>query len=305
MYKLPKANRIKGSGPRGSVCLLMTRENGIGDAINALPIVSEFAKGRAVTVYTQYPELWERVGVTVKGVKPAGESGTCEWTETGELTDYLWEQKQLPKYETIYRLNGWGAWDDFTNGATLHSRYSQLASYLECKIPDEFDYAIALNPTDTPSEKGYTLFSPDSNSADRTLPEEKALELYESLSKKYEVIWIPKLRKAENIRELVDLVWNADRVVGIDNGVAHIAAALGVPAVLIGGMTSIRGIFSQYLYCNPGWQLRAIQQPGPECKSPCYRQADRGYTDQKCCGRFDLPQCMQSVSAQHIIQLIT
>lgn len=304
MYKLNPSNRIAGSGPKGSVCLLMTRENGIGDAINALPVVAEFAKNKDVTVYTQFPELWERIGVAVEGVRPAGESGTCEWTESGELTDHLWERKEFPKYEVTYRLNGWGAWDDFTNGATILSRFQQLASYLGCKVPFEFDYVAALDPQDENQEKGYTLFSPDSNSMERTLPEARALELYDALSKKYEVLWIPKLRKAENIRELVNLVWNADRLIGIDNGVAHIAGALGVPAILIGGMTNVRSIFSQYLFYNPSWNLRAIQQPGHGCKSPCYRQAQRGFTNQKCCGTSIIPLCMNSLNVSHVTQLI-
>ncbi len=310
----PEQYLLHGTGPKGTVCLLLSKENGIGDDVCALPAVSALAKENAVTVYTLHPDLWRGIGVTVVGV--ASDSETCD---NGEYLDLLWDEQHLPLFEKIYKLSRWAIWEENHLGFHLRSRFEVLAEILGVELPAEFDFWAALNaPRPHPLQRvakehqnNYTLLSIESNTVFRSVPESVAVEMYEGLSHYEPVTWIGQqiyfanknIQACSDIPSLVKLIAEATRIVGIDNGVMHLACALGKPATIMGGLTDVRALFSQYERYNSGWTFESVQMPYTECDSPCYHLSERGFKDQKCCGEYDTPKCMDAIDANQIVEL--
>lgn len=306
--------RLNGTGSKGSLCLLFVNECGIGDDVNALPVVASLAEENDVTVYTVHPELWRGIDVNVIGV--TGNQVVGFASEYGELLDILWDGANLPKYETIYKLTSWGVWEDNEIGGSIRPRFDQLAEILGVECSHKyawgarghnpiFDYAAALNARKIDVEKPYVVLSVESHEPMRTLPDDKAFELYVDLLNYSDVIWLtegsPQKRRTRcsSLAELIHLVYNAERVVGIDNGIAHIAAALRKPLTLIGGMTDVRKIFEQYQ--TP---INYIQTAyTAECPRACYRLPSNGFTKNKCCGSHDAPKCLGSTDVGRVVSI--
>lgn len=298
---------IEGTGPRGAVALLLTRWNGIGDDIAALPVVAELARKKSVTVYTTHPELWRGVSGAVVAV--AGDEMTCD---NGEFLGMWWDDEHRNKFELIYKLSGWGCWEDNEFAKHSRTRFEQLAEILGCEVPESFDYKSALLACMRFAfAKPYTVLAPQSHGVMRSLPLERGTELYEQAVNFENTLLLAdgsygdeRELRCVSLRELIDVVYNAERVIGIDNGIAHIAAALGRPLTVIAGMTDANNIFSQYEKFNPNWEFQFIQQPGHECESPCYGMKARGFSNQLCCGSYALPKCMESVNTGEVVSLV-
>lgn len=268
---------------------------GIGDDICAMPAVASL--DGPVTIYTHHPELWAALNVTA--VKVEGDNITCS---NGEYLDPLWDNQHLPIFERIFKLNNWGGWEDDEQGFNSRPRFEQLAEILQVELKP-FDFSI-LSPVEN---KGYILLAVESNEHWRSLP--RARNVLDALKREGEkVIWLteyPNSRRealqCKTWQELLTTVANAKRVIAVDNGIAHIAAALGKPLTILGGMTKIGDIFSQY-----GNPFDGIQASFNECDSPCYRNPSRGFgrgLRGKCCARYDSPQCMESIQPAEIIEL--
>lgn len=299
--------RLNGTGPKGSLCLLFANECGIGDDVNALPVVASLAEENDVTVYTVHPELWRGINVNVIGV--TGNQVVGFVSEYGELLDMLWDGANLSKYETIYKLTSWGVWEDNEIGGSIRPRFDQLAEILGVgfvlNLIQNFDYAAALNARKIEVEKPYVVLSVESHEPMRTLPDDKAFELYVDLLNCSDVVWLTegspdkRRNRCSSLAELIHLVYNAERVIGIDNGVAHIAAALRKPLTLIGGMTDVRKIFEQYQ--TP---INYIQTAhAAECPRTCYRLPSNGFTKNKCCGSYDAPKCLGSTDVGRVVSI--
>jgi hypothetical protein len=251
-----------------------------------------------VTIYTHHPDIWSALNVTV--VTVSGDNITCS---NGEYLDPLWDEVHLPKFERIFKLNNWGGWEDDEQGFSSTARFKQLAKLLEVELKP-FDFSL-LGAAIT--DDGYTLLATESSEHWRSLP--RARNVLDALRAAGEqVVWLteyPNSRR-EALRcktwaELLDTVARARRVISVDSGIAHIAAALGKPLTIVGGMTNVRDIFSQYK--NP---FDVLQSPFDECKSPCYRNPSRGFGAGfrgKCCGRYESAQCMDSIQPGQIIEL--
>lgn len=305
-----KPNKLTGTGPKGSVCLLFADYCGIGDDIAALPVVAKLAESYAVTVYTPHPDLWRGINVKIISVKVTGvEAGYGRFAksfycENGEYLDMLWDANNLPKYETIYKLTAWGCEEDNEFSGARRSRFEQLAELLDTDYIRDFDYARALNAKKNPVLGSYILMSVESHEAMRTLSDEQARELYDGLNQRSRVVWLSEepgsnRKHCATHAELIELVYNATEVIGTDNGVMHIACALGKRSTIIGGMTDVRSIFEPY-----NAPLKAMQTTHDECISPCYRLPQNGFLNNKCCGSHDEPQCLRSVSGDAIISVM-
>lgn len=297
--------KLTGTGPKNSVGLLFVDWCGLGDDITALPVIAELAKTKDVTVYTVHPGLWQSlnvhvIGVTVTGVEAGPNVIAKEFRcDTGEYLDMYWEGNNLPKYETIYKLGAWGVWEDNAIGGSHRPRFEQLAELLDVSVPESFDYVAALKPNVT--SDSYILMNVESRELMRSLTDTQALELYELLSEDSRVVWLsetsgdPRVR-CNTAQELIDLVYNAKHVVGIDNGVMHLACAFKKPVTIAGGMTDVRLIFEQYK--TP---LSVIQTSHNECISPCYRLPQNGFTNKLCCGKYERPACLGSLNVSSLL----
>lgn len=297
--------RLNGTGPKGSVCLMLVAL-GIGDDISALPVIAELAKTHAVTVYTCHAELWRGIAVDVMSVLGTTDGYTVTYRcEDGTYLDLSWDAVALRQFETIYKLSDWCVWSAF-EGNTPEVLFKELADLIGVEWSgQQFDYVAALGARKIDVEKPYAILSVESNEPWRTVPEDKAFELYVDLLNYSDVVWLtskkPDKRKTRcpSLMELIHLIYNAERVIGIDNGVAHIAAAFRKSVTLIGGPTDIRKIFGQYEA-----PLNIIQMSGHgECSSPCYRLPSNGFTNQKCCGSYDSPKCLEGVRAGEVVQI--
>ncbi len=276
-------------------CLLMV-QCGIGDDICAMPAVASL-KG-LITIYTHHPDLWAALNVTVVTVK--ADNMTCS---NGEYLLPDWDNAHLTKFERIFKLNNWGGWEDDEQGFNSRPRFEQLADLLEVKLKP-FDFKAALNVQNS-EQKDYTLLAVESNEHWRSLPSARdTLNALRLTGEK--VVWLtefpnsrPEARRCKTWAELLETVASARRVIAVDNGIAHIAAALGKPLTILGGMTNVRDIFSQY-----GNPFETIQAPFDECQSPCYRNPLRGFgrgLRGKCCGVYDSPRCMESITPHEIL----
>ena len=287
--------RLQGTGPKGSVCLLMV-QMGLGDDICALPAVVQLAREKDVTVYTRafHKPLWESIGVNVVGV--AGDEMTCD---NREILTPAWDAEHLSDYETIYKIST-VPWDEDVFACSGRGRIEQFAERIETTfVMKSGFFRTVLRPRTISSER-YTLFAPQSDNPWRGLPEKQAHEIREKISGTVVQLGEGHV-KCSTYSELVDLVWNADRIISVDNGIAHIAAALGKRLTILGGMTDVRQIFGQYEAWNPGWTFQTVQGAGAECLAPCHMQPTHGFLDGKCCGLYAAPKCLEQIDTASIV----
>lgn len=290
--------QLDGTGPKGTVCLLMfgrmSRSCGIGDDIAILPIVAELCKTHTVTIYTVHPEIFASVGATVHSM-----DSKLEWASDGTLFTSDWDGNNLALYERIFKMGGGCIWEDSEYMEKSRPRFEVYADMLGVPVPESFDYVAALNPEKS-DRAVYTILASESADNWRTLPMNEAKELYTELSKGREVVWLGVGTVAHSWRELIDLVYNAEKVIAVDAGIAHLALALKKPTAVLGGITDARTIYSMY-----GGEAYFFQGTWSECLSPCWRQPSRGFRERRCCGTYTKPKCMQSIDIQQVLTTIS
>lgn len=267
-----------GFGPEKSLCLLMTRNNGkgvgLGDHVQSLPVIYDLIeRGYSLTVYAHefFRSLYERAG--------------CEFHN--EL-DLIPSNDLLPHYGAVYSMIEW-SFDEHlaTHGQSTVDHTSLFASYFGLKRPAAFDFRKALGASidHTLRDLHTIVYAPQSSFSYRNLPKEE--QIYHLLKKEYsEVIWmgVPELKERRNIKDfktLVDVIYNADAVLTVDNGIMHLACALGVPMFGVFGGTGEDVLCEPYDFYLPDntdkrKYFRAYP-PSGECQLPCWWQEERGF----------------------------
>lgn len=289
---------IYGNGPKGTVCLIMVA-CGIGDDLSALPAVSVLASDHDVTVYVRefHRELWSALPVHVVTVAP--DRTQCD---NGELLDMAWDAMACKKFERIYKLSNWAGWEDDERGSTDAARFDQFANIIGVAAPNTFSFHSVLKPLPLPGDS-YTVIAGESAEHWRSLGEEQSESLYAELSQHGHVVRVgDKHVTCGSWHGLVSLIFNAERVIAVDTGIAHLAAALGKPLLVLGGFTDVRDVFAQYIRYNPReWTFEAVQGTWGECLSPCYRMPERGFLHRRCCGRYSEPKCIANITTEEIL----
>lgn len=144
------------------------------------------------------------------------------------------------------------------------------------------------------------------------LTEERIEEWAENLrsEKRKEVSRMKERTHCRSFRELLNLVYNAERVYSVENGVSNLAGALGRELTVICGMTEPTNILGQYKKFNPSWSYEVITGEYPNngiCKGPCWRRSDRGMLrpngspHELCCGYAGAPLCLHSLDVTKIV----
>lgn len=289
--------QLNGTGPKGSVCLLMFgrmgQSCGIGDDIAALPAVTELCKSCNVTIYTVHPEIFARTGAVIHTMDK-----DLDRASDGSMFTSDWDGKNIPKYERIFKMGGGGIYDEVEYMEKAPTRFDMYADMFQITAPESFDYVEALQPQKR-TDAIYTILASEAAEVWRTLSADRSIELYDGLSEDREVVWLGVRTVAFSWSELLALVYNAERVVAVASGIAHLAAALKKPTYILGGITDARTIYSMY-----GGELYYLQGTWKECLSPCYRNPDRGFRRNKCCGVYSKPKCMESIDISEVLTTI-
>ena len=245
-----EAYRFTGTGPKGTVSIIGWM--GIGDNVIMIPALAELAKTKKVTLYTTQPELFN--ALDIRCVRINRDKGVCE---NGRVLDYLWDEQELLNCEILYKIDGDLIWR-WPASFTEVSPQDRMCLAFGVSLTGNFDYVAALGAVKRPW-KGMSIFAPKSTDARRSMPESVARTIYDALPFGYIRVgdggWC-----APSLQELIDMIYTAERVISVDTGIAHIAAALGVPLEVIGAFSDAKGYYSHYarpvkvqqLPCNRG-----------------------------------------------------
>jgi hypothetical protein len=291
------AFRTMGSGNPMSLCLVMCRigQNGagLGDHITSLPVIYDLVdRGYKLTIYTNpfYHPLYEELGVDLHD----------------ESEMYRgWTDDNAHKYGCIYSLFEWSLDNEIATGGYPNvDRITLFASFFDNIIPDykrpeKFDYSFALDVRPEPKE--YVVFAPHAVEKEgmyRSFPYDLNIDLL--LSSKHTVRWLSNrhnnlTEKFETLRELIDVVASAKAVLAVDNGIMHLAMALGVPCFALFGYTNEHTITEPYTQYTPNG-LRAVMRTKPsdddahKCIRPCNGHFAKGFHQNNKC--MDSADCM-------------
>lgn len=276
-----------GNGNPKSICILF-QENGIGDIICAMPALWQKKQGDFdIEVYGEpfMKPVFDRMGIAfVDGAENYQQPGTIELLQE--------------KFGAIYSIMGLCTEHETeTSGAITLSRFEQFARCIETTVPNEFNFRSFLWPEITTPYKKNVIFAPYSDHRRRCYGQvEKA---YALLSKDYETQCIglfmqPKLSFADLINE----IYNAGLIVAIDNGMLHLALALGRPVIAIFGGSDEFSIVWQYGKYRNIDDVRVLRSPitNSECERPCSFQKARGFDiNDKCTKPGSFADCLNEI----------
>lgn len=292
--------RKQGSGPAMSICLVMTRDDGrgvgLGDHIQSLPVIYDLiARGFELTVIASgfYRSLYERAG--------------CKFFDESQK---LFMRDLLPRYGQVYGMIEWSIDDDnATLGNSTTDRVSLFASWFDLKRPNSFDYPSALGAKtdDAMRDLDLVIFAPQSSSIYRQFPREEYL--YHRLKKTYpELLWLGSHRRQgerhiADFGTLTELVANATAVLATDNGIMHMASALGTPVFAVFGGTDESIVCEPYDLYNPADAAkRRYIRANPkhaDCHYPCSFSESRGFhVDGKC---KEFADCMMDIDTEYLL----
>jgi hypothetical protein len=294
---------MRGTGPAMHICLRMCRltsngegQNGagLGDHIASLPVIYELSRrGYKITIYTSrswFP-LYEGLGIVCR--------------EAGDI--YMgWADEHLSEFETIYSLFEWSLDNEAaTHGNPNTDRTSLFASFFGIERPAEFNYRYALSAFPTPQD--YIVYAPHAIEPEgmyRGYP--YALQLGLLLADAHKTKWLAGYEsnytvKCNSLQEIVDLVRGAKACLTVDNGIMHLAMALGVPCFALFGKTDEHTITEPYRFYNPH-ALRAVLRRRPvdaSCVRPCNGFPEKGFRQNNKC--MTGAECMEEFSSQEIL----
>lgn len=274
-----------------SLCLRMCRigqnGSGLGDHIASLPVIYDLVeRGYKLTIFTNpfYHSLYEKLGIDLH--------------DESELYRG-WEEENVQNYGCIYDLFQWSLDNEVaTGGYPDVDRTTLFASFFDNVLPNierpaAFDYRKALEVEVSP--QGYIVYAPhaiEEQGMYRTFPYD--LNLHMLLLRKHEVRWLSNrlnnyTERFETLRELVEVVAGAMGVLAVDNGIMHLAMALGVPCFALFGYTNEHTITEPYQHYTPNG-MRTVMRTVPrdsECERPCNGHFAKGF-------HSDGKKCMES-----------
>lgn len=286
-----------GYGNPKSICILF-QDNGIGDEICAMPgLWQKKQDGFDITIYgrTFMKPVFDRMGIALlDGADIYQQPGTIELLQE--------------KYGVIYSCSLLCTEHEIlTGGAVTKTRFEQFAERIETALPDEFDFCKWLLPERGEAEKEIVLFAPYSTHRPRSYSEvEKA---FTCLSDAYETEFIGLLMQpALPFEGLMQKIYDARLVVSIDNGILHLALALGAPVLaLLGGSDewSIVRQYGKYRSMGDVHVLRS-QIRNSECERPCSFQKARGFdVNHKCTKPGSFADCLNEILPEDISSAVT
>ncbi len=303
---ISKGERVfskRGSGPEKKICILLVKSDGtgcgLGDHIQSLPVIYELVRlGFDVTIYANefYRSLYERAG--------------CQFQPHTSVY-FGCIDDLLPEYRMLYSMIEWSIDDDnATGGNSVTDRVSLFASWFGIQRPKTFNYVAALGAkTDFKlGAMNMILFAPQSTSSFRQIPREE--QLFNKLKEKYpEVTWFGSKGKTgeqfvKELDSLIDLVYNAKAVFSADNGIMHLAYALGTPGFSVFGGTDERIVCEPYDFYNPDLAskrkyFRANPVYSHECVAPCSFHGRRGFGKQGKCKEF--ADCLMDIDKYDLL----
>ncbi len=277
---LSKENCLhRGTGPETSVLLAMLHV-GLGAVMNALPAIWQLKEdGNDVTVNCrefQRP-IFEALGVTV--------------TTEREPFGMAWTILNNHRYGRVYSLAAWDIWQCREFGYQKTGSMECLAEILGVTLPETFSWIDILKPEIIPGDP-YILFAPNAIEKWRSVPLERLEALGEIVSQFGEVVQLNG-EECDTWEELRDIIFSASSVVTVEGGVANVAGALGKTLVCLQGLTDVENYVGQNRKYIPELQLYKVSGFQPDgCSLPCWRDSNRGFKNDRCLGKHDLPECM-------------
>ena len=268
--------------------LLAALHTGLGTAIHALPAIS-------VLISEDY-----EVTVNCKEFqRPIYEAIGCKTMTIREPFGLSWKITHGNDFGRIVSLHAWDLWDLRMFGENRTGTMESFAAILGVELPESFSWVENVQSI---VQNDYILFAPYSLEKWRSLPKEVADEIEQSLQHFGKVIRING-DECKTWQELRDLIFNASHVVAVEGGVLNVAGALGKKMLALIGMTEIDSTIEQYRKYIPELEYRSVQGFQPEgCSMPCMRRKDRGFINDKCLGKNELPECLSKIDISKVVE---
>lgn len=281
-----------GSGK--GACILF-QDNGIGDVICFLPALwQKIQEGFEVTVYCResHAPIFGKFSVQIKdGAAIEGQLGTIEILQKEYSEIFNYGQFCLEHEEE-------------TKGNLTLTRLEQFAKALETSVPEKFDFSKFFELGEKKKDK--VLLATWSRSRCRAYGQTE--ELYDLFYEAYNegaIDIIPEciglyMQPQKEFKELIQEIYSAALVVAIDNGILHLALALGTPVLALMGGSDEWAIIHQYRrFGINNYEIIRSSVKNKECERPCSFQLERGYgRNNKCStGHSD---CMDEILPEDI-----
>lgn len=288
LYKISPRSTA-GAASEKKICILL-KNNGIGDAIHAMPAIHQkIQDGYQITVVAEsfYEEWFTRLGVEFIAAQE-------------HMIGFVEENKH--KYGKFYSLRQWCIQhDEQTHGSPYISRFQQFADLIETSLPPTFDWQPILQPQ--PSATTVTVaLGLDSTSMQRGYPHQRELR---SLLRRNNISFadIGNGRgkvTGGTLSEIVNHIFNAEKVVAVDSGILAIALALHKPVVALFGPTTPQIIADQFTSYSD-IRLTVLQEMQRGCQMPCNFQQEKGFGVNGKCKKRSVAECMQAITPEKII----
>lgn len=291
---LTKENCTKITGGDPKRILLAALRTGLGTSVHALPAISQLiSDGYEVTVNCKdfQRAIYEAIG--------------CKTICIREPFGLSWFQEHGNEYGKIVSLATWDQWQQWQYGFNTTSTMEAFAQILDVSLPEEFSWINILCEGEDYIEDNYILFTPNATERWRSLPKEIADTIELELKKIGKVIRLngDECQTWEQLRYYIN---NASHIVTVENGISNVAGALGKSMLVLVGMTEVETTIEQYRKYIPNLNYRIVKGFQPEgCLMPCMRQKDRGFINDKCLGKNELPECLSKLDVSEVVQEFT
>lgn len=284
-----------GSGDAKKICILF-QENGLGDAICFLPVLwQKISEGYEVTLYGNYFPIYDKLKLTfIDGKDTIEVHGTIDklQKEFGAIYSFGLRASSIEHEQK-------------TNGIVIQTRFEQFAECLETTVPKEFDFLQFFDLRKT-EEKKKIIVSPYSTTRSRKYGLDFELHnLFWEAHNESVIEYEPKfigLFLQPHEEDIINTIYNAKCVIAIDNGILHLALALGTPVVALMGGSDEWSIVHQYRrFGKMNYSVVRSEIRNKECKRPCSFQEQRGFgVNGKCSGATT--DCMDEITPERILE---
>jgi hypothetical protein len=290
-----------GTGPAHRIALLL-HDNGIGDAIHAMPALSQKVRdGFEVHVYSR------------AFVRRCYESVGCHWHAMDTPT-IGWIDDHTAEYGRIYSLSQWCMIHEAeTNGNPTLTRFEQFAALIETGLPDRFRWDVRLLTRGMVQKEGpdavgyghYIVLALDATLHQRSYPHRQSLvrALRTEEPGVIELGTLPSQFRCDTFDELVSLIFHADLVVSVDTGSLALALALGTPVVALFGPSDSASIVEQFRRYRPSMEATVMaSHTYGGCAAPCNFTEARGWQVDGKCKR--IADCMAGIPPEQVLDTI-